>query len=549
MNKSKLHLKIPKQTMHRKLFLYTFAMAILLLSLLATLLILLGRFRTPKDELFEKSDMQAQVFEREILTHRNTLAIMGVHLSDDAATIVGQYLTEHNMAFDELNDNSEALLEIQKLLFDPLREYFFQTDCSGAFVILNATVNSAAKEGTQSGLYLQVTGYERDRRRDAVLYRGIASVGRENGVMPHRKWRLETRRSFFPEWDKATADTGLPLEQSYRFTDLFTLPGMSERAILITLPVRDKNGSLLGICGFELSESYFSLFHSQVSKLNHSTCLMAEVSDDHTYSSFLACGATNDYYHTPESELVAHDFRGGLTKFLCDGNSYIGVVRRYTGNTTSPGFSTIVMTPEADYIRANLKNALGIWFLVSLLVVLSAFCCVYVSHRYLKPVLRGLEQIKAESSQRKRTDILEINNVLDFLSSKERESADHLTSLIEERNAAKEAYDRAQSEIDKLAERTRDTVDQEAYHFFLERIPDLSKTEREIFDYYVSGLSTKEILASANIRESTLKYHNSHIYEKLNVKSRKELLIYISLMNRSKGGERESNGDIDAKAE
>ena len=218
MNKSKLHLKIPKQTMHRKLFLYTFAMAILLLSLLATLLILLGRFRTPKDELFEKSDMQAQVFEREILTHRNTLAIMGVHLSDDAATIVGQYLTEHNMAFDELNDNSEALLEIQKLLFDPLREYFFQTGCSGAFVILNATVNSAAKEGTQSGLYLQVTGYERDRRRDAVLYRGIASVGRENGVMPHRKWRLETRRSFSPN------GTRQPPTRGFRWNNPIGLP-------------------------------------------------------------------------------------------------------------------------------------------------------------------------------------------------------------------------------------------------------------------------------------------------------------------------------------
>ena len=175
------------------------------------------------------------------------------------------------------------------------------------------------------------------------------------------------------------------------------------------------------------------------------------------------------------------------------------------------------------------------------------FCCVYVSHRYLSPVLKGLEQIKAESSQRKRTDIMEINNVLDFLSSKERESAANLASLIEERNMAKAAYDRAQAEIDKLAERTRDTVDPEAYSFFLERIPDLSKTEREIFDCYVSGLSTKEILESANIKESTLKYHNSHIYEKLNVKSRKELLVYISLMNRSKNG---GNGcDTDTTSE
>ena len=49
MNRSRLHLKLPKHTLRHKLFLYTFAMAILLLALLATLLILLGRFRTPKD--------------------------------------------------------------------------------------------------------------------------------------------------------------------------------------------------------------------------------------------------------------------------------------------------------------------------------------------------------------------------------------------------------------------------------------------------------------------------------------------------------------------
>ena len=101
--------------------------------------------------------------------------------------------------------------------------------------------------------------------------------------------------------------------------------------------------------------------------------------------------------------------------------------------------------------------------------------------------------------------------------------------------------------IDKLAERTKDTVDPEAYRFFLERIPGLSKTEREIFDYYVSGLSTKEILESANIKESTLKYHNSHIYEKLNVKSRKELLVYISLMNRSKNGGNDCDTGAKAK--
>lgn len=254
MKKSKLRLRLPKQSMRRKLFLYMLGMAAILLVLLATFLILLGRFRTPKNELFEKSDMQAQVFEKEILTHRSTMAMMGVHLSEDSSVLIEEYLTEKGMAFDALNGNGEALAELQEIIFEPLRQYLFQTDCSGAFIFLDASVDPASEETTKSGLYLQVNGYERDRR-DAVLYFGIASVGRAHDVMPHRRWRLECRSKLFPDWDKAIDDTELPLAKSYRFTGIFTLPGMSERAMLITLPIRGADGAMFGICGFEISES------------------------------------------------------------------------------------------------------------------------------------------------------------------------------------------------------------------------------------------------------------------------------------------------------
>lgn len=532
MKKRKLRLRLPKQSMRRKLFLYMLGMAAILLVLLATFLILLGRFRTPKNELFEKSDMQAQVFEKEILTHRSTMAMMGVHLSEDSSVLIEEYLTEKGMAFDALNGNGEALAELQKIIFEPLRQYLFQTDCSGAFIFLDASVDPASEETTKSGLYLQVNGYERDRR-DAVLYFGIASVGRAHDVMPHRRWRLECRSKFFPDRDKTIDDTELPLAKSYRFTGIFTLPGMSERAMLITLPIRGADGAIFGICGFEISESYFAQLHSQASMLRHPTCLITALTDGNTYDGFLACGAADDYYYTPEEALIANDMGGGLTGFACGNDSFVGVVRHYTGDGTSPGFTTIVMTPEADYATTALKNTLSIGIIILLLVVLSVFCCIYVSHRYLTPVLKGLEQIKAESSERQRTNIMEINNVIDFISDKERASADRLSSLIEERNAAKTAYIRAQNEINKLADLTRYTVDPEAYRIFLERLPELSKTEREIFDYYVEGLSKQEILAAAHIRESTLKYHNSHIYEKLNVRSRKELFMYISWMKKS----------------
>ena len=58
----------------------------------------------------------------------------------------------------------------------------------------------------------------------------------------------------------------------------------------------------------------------------------------------------------------------------------------------------------------------------------------------------------------------------------------------------------------------------------------LTKTEHLIFDYYMNGLSTKEIMAELNITENTLKFHNKNIYSKLNVSSRRQLMeIYCNL--------------------
>ena len=60
--------------------------------------------------------------------------------------------------------------------------------------------------------------------------------------------------------------------------------------------------------------------------------------------------------------------------------------------------------------------------------------------------------------------------------------------------------------------------------FLTEQLPHLTYTERLIYDLYLQGLSTKEVLEEMNIKENTLKYHNKNIYSKLGVSSRKQLL-------------------------
>ena len=66
---------------------------------------------------------------------------------------------------------------------------------------------------------------------------------------------------------------------------------------------------------------------------------------------------------------------------------------------------------------------------------------------------------------------------------------------------------------------------------FLEKnISALTPTEKAIYDFYIEGKSTKEIMKELDITENTLKFHNKNIYSKLGVTSRKQILEYIKAL-------------------
>ena len=59
---------------------------------------------------------------------------------------------------------------------------------------------------------------------------------------------------------------------------------------------------------------------------------------------------------------------------------------------------------------------------------------------------------------------------------------------------------------------------------FAENLRTLTVAEKNIYDLYVSGKSTKEIIELLDISENTVKTHNKKIYKKLGVSSRKQML-------------------------
>jgi len=67
-------------------------------------------------------------------------------------------------------------------------------------------------------------------------------------------------------------------------------------------------------------------------------------------------------------------------------------------------------------------------------------------------------------------------------------------------------------------------VSAEAMESFTGGLPTLTPTEHTIYEAYLQGKTTKEIMADLNIKENTLKFHNKNLYGKLGVSSRKQLL-------------------------
>lgn len=549
---NRLSFRLPRRSMKTKLFLYMLVPVILILVLLASCLSLFDRFKTPKDTLAERLDMQAMSFEQQLLSHRNSLITVGAYLSGDAATLIEAYLADAGISFDELSDGAR-LADLQERIIEPLRQYLLQAECSGAFVLLNATAGKNAAEPTRSGLYLQVNGYEADRR-EIILYRGIPSVGKAHGIMPHRKWRLEAQRNVIRGWDDSrshsNSDPARMPAHTYRFTEIFTLPGMSEKAMLLMLPIRGSDGKDLGVCGFEVSESCFARLHSQTTKLSHFTGLLTYDDDSHmdgdSITSFFSCGADDGYYRAPGGVLAVSDFGDGILKLTGDDNTYLGMKRSYNDARTGGSFATFAMTNKSDYDSAAMDTIVKNLLLIALLTALSIAFCVFFSRSYLAPVLKSLEQLKRDEQRAHRGAPVEIDDLLAFLAEKDRnkqsvidglklemkEANEELSRIQKEKTRIQEEYVRAKTQITRLTSSSAQEVDPEGYAHFTANLCKLTPREREIFDLYLGGRNGKEIRDVLCISENTLKYHNKHIYETLNVSSRKELLHYAAMLEK-----------------
>lgn len=169
-----------------------------------------------------------------------------------------------------------------------------------------------------------------------------------------------------------------------------------------------------------------------------------------------------------------------------------------------------------------------------LLTLLFFIVCIYLSHRYVEPILQGLSKLKADETELSPSNIPEIDDLFAYLAAKDRLHEEEINRLQSANANVQRERERAESALSNLHAAGIQEIDSEAYAFFCNNLCSLTPKEHEIFDLYLESKTGKKIQEILCINSNTIKYHNRNIYDKLGVHSRKDLLKYATLMMQEK---------------
>lgn len=528
-------LKRAKPSMRRRLLLYMGALAALLLFSLFAVLLLLGQLKSPREEMKKTLTFQMEAFRSDVTSLWRNVSVMGVHLSEDMTALIEERVKD----FDALSGSADALEQLEASMLGPLCQYVQQADCSGGFVLLSVSLNPDAAADSFSGLYVQRSNAEHTTS-DLLLYRGMADIGRQHRVMPHRKWAQEFCPADFPGLADQLEAASAPIERACRTTELLTLPGTTEQAILLSVPMVGADGRVYGLCGFSVNQTYFSAHHAQPSAVSSLACVLSDAAEGLDIQKGLLTYPAGVFCFVPDELLAEKSLRGGLSAFVGTELSFVGISEPFTVATGDEApHDLTVLIPKSDYDRALLKSRLEAAGVLMLLLFFAVSCCLFYTRRYLRPILRDIERLKDESGGTQMT-FDELQPVSARLRSHEQTitvletekldlqgQVEHMQSQVVD---TQEQLDDSLAEIRRLAYLGKKELDPADYQKFLEGYAKLSSKELEICAALAKGLSARQCAEQTGNALSTIDTYRKRVYGKTNIHRVRQLRLCYALM-------------------
>ena len=444
------------------------------------------------------------------------LAVESVLLSEKLSVIIDRKFEEKGIEPSKLQDHPKELESILTEASETLIMSLGRNKSSGVFFVLDATVNPmlAKAKNSRAGVFFKnmEPNIVSVSSQNIRYLRGPGSIAQSNKLNYLPQWELEFAiepDDFFHEVMHNATAYDLPLSRLFYWRPAENLAGDYDQAMLLCIPVFASDGTPVGVCGFEVSTMLFKLSYIPDNSIFRRAFACLALANPTSFDTSRALFAGN-YSRTPSSmdgDMNIAKMEGSISEYVAaDGVSYIGVhenISLYPRDAAcEDNWGLAVLMPEADFRDYIAEQNTPV---IILLVILLAFfigMAILFSHRYIRPVLEAINTVKSNGiSQFQKTNIQEIDDLFEYL-------------------AAQDTADAPSSDTDLP----------QLYQDFIKNIETLSPAERAVFNLYMKGYTAKEITEILCLSINTIKTHNRRIYTKLNISSRKELMLFVDMM-------------------
>ena len=448
------------------------------------------------------------------------LSVEGVALAKRLAEQIESRLQQDGLSPSQLKDNPHLLEPILSESVELMVAALEKNKSSGVFLVLDATVNPAlANAGSsRAGLFLKnmepnVINLTSPANR---FLRGPASIARQKHLNLLPQWQMEFQvepGDFFFTTINAARERKLPLSRLYYWNPSSVLASNYEKAMLLCVPLITSDGFIVGVCGFEVSAMLFKLQNTPAnSTYTRIFTMLAPVQGNALVASEAMFAGNYSVPLQTGGPLLFKTLSSGLSTYLAaDGSVYSGLHQIINIYPKDAAFSEnvwalAVLMPEQDLKAVIREHNWRFLILLLMLLIFGVVAAALISRHQMAPVVGALQRVKdGKVSTYEKTNIQEIDDLIQFLAARDTSTGFSLET----------------EEVTKTSP---------LFQNFVKNIATLSPAERTVFNLYMKGYTAKEIAEILCLSINTIKTHNKRIYAKLNVSSRKELLLYVRLL-------------------
>ena len=497
-----------------------FFLLILMFTMLAGVMFIFSLFGVRPFSLHEKERLFENEFSylsSDIVKQYGNASVQAVRLSRRLFENIAVFMRQKGLFTNELKKHPGLLEPLLRELLPTLLANLDATDCSGAFVTLDATVkpDAAADDSSKAGLYIRniepnIRGMGTETR---YLLRGTSTLAGNGSLNLQAKWDLEfdiTEQLFWREQFAAMeAVRFLPLSRLVYWCSMSPIQGLNEDVMVCSAPLLNEDGKIIGVCGFEISQMNFMARHEPDIKEFHTEVFLfsSESEKGIRLEDALFAGNSAVYSSFPKQGLIQQTGAAGsfMIYTLPGSASFIGMSKRIRlSPDDSPfarqTFTAALLVPKTDFDAAQNAVRLQFGLILFALTALGILASIVLSRRYLNPIIAALGAIRSGNLEGIKTNIVELDQLVE-----------------EVRN--QRAKDRP--------------FPDDFFAGFIKRVRMLTPVEKTIFRYYLDGMDVKEIMSKMFITKNTVRIHNERMYGKLGVSDKETFMLYVELIRMS----------------